>query len=131
MLVDAVTLQGSSESTDRFPRDVEVCVSTAATPDGPFTKVAAAALPKASEGSVSFSPVEARFLKFRMLKNQIGEDEFQVSELKVREAQRAGYAPLLTRHPELALAGGPVALPGGLPVAAATAPPCVPATGRN
>ncbi len=88
--------------------------------------MAAASLPKASEGSVTFSPVEARFLKFRMLKNQLDADEFHVSELKIREAQRAGYAPLLTRHPELTQSGGPMALPGGLPVAAATVPPCEP-----
>ena len=126
VLIDSVALQGDPDPSDLLPRDVEVWVSTAATPDGPFTKVAATSLPKASEGSVSFSPVEARFLKFRMVKNQVGADEFYVAELKVHEAQKAGYTPLLTRHPELAQAGGPVALPGGLPVAAATVPPCAP-----
>jgi hypothetical protein len=125
MLVDAVVVHGG-EASDEFPRDVEVWASTAATAGGPFTKVAAASLPKAAEGSVSFSPVEARFLKFRMLKNQVGEDQFYVTDLKVHETQRAGYTPLLTRHPELALAGGPVALPGGRPVASATIPPCAP-----
>jgi hypothetical protein len=125
-VVDGVTLQGDSDSSDQLPRDVEVWVSTAAAPDGPFTKVAATSLPKASQGTVSFSPVEARFLKLRMVKNQVGADEFYVAELKVHEAQKAGYTPLLTRHPELAQAGGPVALPGGLPVAAATVPPCAP-----
>jgi hypothetical protein len=126
VLVDAVMLQGSSESSDHFPRDVEVSVSTAAAPDGPFTKVAAASLPKGDQGTVSFSPVEARFLKFRMLKNQLGEDEFHVSELKIHEAQRAGYTPLMTRHPELSQAGGPTPEPGGLPVPTATLPPCEP-----
>ncbi len=120
MLVDAVVVQGSKDDTDHFPRDVEVYVSTAATPDGPFTKVAAAALPNGFEATVTFSPVEARFVKFRMLKNQKGDDAFYVTNLKIREAQRAGYTPLLTRHPELAQAGGPTALPGGLPVPAAT-----------
>jgi hypothetical protein len=61
-----------------------------------------------------------------MLKNQRGDDAFYVAELKIREAQRAGYTPLLTRHPELAQAGGPTALPGGMPVPAATLPPCEP-----
>jgi hypothetical protein len=126
VLVDAVMLQGSSESSDNFPRDVEVYVSTAATPDGPFTKVAAASLPKAGEGTVSFGPVEARFVKFRMLKSQAGTDEFHVSELKIHEAQRTGYTPLLTRHPELGQAGGPTPVPGGLPVPTATLPPCEP-----
>jgi hypothetical protein len=125
-LVDAVMLLGDDEATDQFPRDVEVYVSTAATPEGPFTKVAAVSLPKASEATVSFSPVEARFVKFKMLESQVGADEFHVSELKIHEAQRAGYTPLLTRHPELTRAGGPVALSGGLPVAAATLPACAP-----
>jgi hypothetical protein len=126
VLVDAVMVQGSSESSDSVPRDVEVWVSTAATPDGPFTKVAAVSLPKASAGTVSFSPVDARFVKFRMLKSQAGTDEFHVTELEIHEAQRTGYTPLLTRHPELTQAGGPTALPGGLPVPTATLAPCEP-----
>jgi hypothetical protein len=125
MLVDSVTLQGG-ELADQFPRDVEVWVSTATPPDAPFTKVAAVSLPRANQASVPFSPVEARFLKFRMLKSQIGADEFHVNELQVHEAQRPGYTPLLTRHPELGFAGGPVVLPGGLPVARSTMPPCEP-----
>ena len=126
MLVDAVVVQGSKNDTDQFPRDVEVYVSAAATAGGPFTKVAASALPRGAEATVTFGPVEARFLKFRMLKSQKGDDAFYVSDLKVREAQRAGYTPLLTRHPELTQAGGPIALPGGLAVAATSAPPCEP-----
>jgi hypothetical protein len=126
VLVDAVVVQGSKDDTDHFPRDVEVLVSTAATPDGPFAKVASSALASGAEGTVTFGPVEARFVKFRMLKNQKGDDAFYVTELKIREAQRAGYTPLLTRHPELAQAGGPVAPPGGLPVPASTVPPCEP-----
>jgi hypothetical protein len=126
MLVDAVVVQGSKEDTEHFPRDVEVSVSTAAAADGPFTKVATAALQAGAEATVTFSPVEARFVKFRMLKSQVGTDEFYVSELKIHEAQRNGYTPLLTRHPELTQAGGPTALPGGLPVPTATLPPCEP-----
>jgi hypothetical protein len=126
MLVDAVVVQGSKNDTDQFPRDIEVYVSAAATAGGPFTKVAASALPSGAEATVTFGPVEARFLKLRMLKSQKGDDSFYVSDLKVREAQRAGYTPLLSRHPELTQAGGPVALPGGLAVAATAAPPCEP-----
>ncbi len=126
MLVDAVVVQGSKNDAEHFPRDVEVYVSTAAMPDGPFTKVAASALPSGFEATVTFGPVEARFLKFRMLKSQGGDDAFYVANLKVHEAQRAGYTPLLSRHPELTQAGGPTALPGGLPVPVATLPPCEP-----
>jgi hypothetical protein len=126
MLVDAVVVQGSKDDTEHFPRDVEVYVSTAATAGGPFTKVATAALAVGDEGTVAFSPVEARFLKFRMLKNQKGDDAFYVTGLKVREAQRSGYTPLLARHPELTRPGGPVAPPGGLAVMASAVPPCAP-----
>jgi hypothetical protein len=126
MLVDAVVVQGSKNDTDQFPRDVEVYVSAAATAGGPFTKVAASTLPNGAEATVTFGPVEARFLKFRMLKSQKGDDAFYVANLKIREARRAGYTPLLSRHPELTQAGGPVALPGGLAVAATAAPPCEP-----
>jgi hypothetical protein len=129
-VVDAIVLR-SDDVRQELPRDVEVWVSTAATPDGPFTKVAGAALPPAAEASVPFAPVEARFLKFRMLKNHAGEELFRLGELQVHEAQRAGYVPLMIRHPELALAGGPVPLPGGLPVVSTTTPPCAPATGEQ
>jgi hypothetical protein len=129
-LVDAVNLR-SDEAVKGLPRDVEVWVSTAATPDGPFTKVASVALPLATETSVPFAPVEVRFLKFRMLKNHENQELFHLGELQVHEAQRAGYVPLMTRHPELALAGGPVPLPGGLPVVSTTLPVCRPATGET
>jgi len=124
MLIDRVTIVGGEPRG--FPRDVEVWVSTAAAPDGPFTKVAATALPSGEEASVPLTPVEARYLKFRMLKNNEGEERFWIAELEVREAGRAGYVPLMTRHPELARPGGPVTLTGGLPVASTMLPPCKP-----
>jgi hypothetical protein len=122
--IDRVTIR-STESRG-FPRDIELWVSTAATPDGPFTRVAATALPGSHEATVPLAPVEARFLKFRMLKSQENEELFYVSELEVHEAERTGYVPLLTRHPELARPGGPVTLPGGTPVASTMLPPCKP-----
>lgn len=125
-LVDAVTLHGSSELPDNFPRDVEVWVSTATKPGDPFTKAAAAALPKGVEGTVTFGPVEARFVKVRLIRSQSDADAFHVVEIKIREAQRAGYTPLLSRHPELAQAGGPVLPAGALPVAAAGTAACRP-----
>jgi hypothetical protein len=126
MVVDGVKLQCSRESTDQCPRDVEVWVSTGATPEAPFTKVAAGALQKSAEPGLTFPAAEARFLKFRMLTNNRGEDQFWVAELQAHEGQRAGYQPLMARHPELALAGGPVTLPSGAPVAAVQRP-CAPA----
>ena len=128
-LIDRITIQ-SDEVAKEFPRDVEVYVSSASA-DGPFTRVTTAVLPRADEASISFPPVEARFLKFRMLKNQEGEQLFRLTELNVHEAERAGYVPLLIRHPELGLAGGPNPLPGGLPVVSTTLPPCTPVAGGD
>jgi hypothetical protein len=108
-----------------FPKDVELLVSNAS-PDGPFTSLAKATLPLADEASISFAPVEARFLKFRMIRNHEGEELFRLTELQVREAQRPGYVPLLARHRELTLAGGPIVLAGGLPAPATGLPPCRP-----
>jgi hypothetical protein len=125
MLVDAVVFR-SGAASKTFPRDVEVLVSSAAEPNGRFTKVAAAALPEANEASVPFAPVEARFVKVRLLSSQSGKQAFSLSELQVHEAQRAGYVPLMTRHPELGLTGGAVTLPGGPPTVSTGPPPCAP-----
>ncbi|MCX6544137.1 MAG: hypothetical protein NTV05_06935 [Acidobacteria bacterium] len=135
MLIDRVVLAAPRVGTDdytSFPKDVEVWVSSGDSPDGPFQKVATASLPPVTKGgsaTVPFTPVEARFLKFRALNNQKGVMDFLASELKVMEAKRPGYVPLTTRHPELLLPGGPnPAPPPVAPAAAAGAatPPCAP-----
>ncbi len=115
MLIDRVVLRPGPAVNNSvlglFPKDIEIWTSMAATADGPFEKVATASLPpvkdQKGEATVSFSPVEARFLKFRALTNQAGAAEFVASEIKVMEAQRPGYVPLMTRHPELQWPGGP------------------------
>jgi hypothetical protein len=111
-----------------FPKEVEVWASMAETPDGPFQKVTSATLPDlphlpSGEATVTFPPVEARFLKIRALADQGGKQDFLVAEVKVMEAQRPGYTPLLTRHPELTWAGGPNGAPK-VPTMAGTTPPC-------
>jgi hypothetical protein len=76
------------------------------------------------EKTIQFKPVEAKYLKLRMLRNEHGVIAFQISKLKVMEAQRWGYTPLLTRHPDLL---GPTPASGGTAVVAAATPPaCVP-----
>ncbi len=69
--------------------------------------------------------MEARFLKFRALTNQAGATDFAASEIRVMEAQRPGYVPLLTRHPELQWPGGPNNLQAGS--ASKDGPVCAPA----
>ena len=111
-------------SMESVPRDVEVWVSSAGPAEG-FEQVAAVALtPGTTEKTIEFKPVEAKYLKLRMLKNQEGREVYYISELKVMEAQRSGYTPLLTRHPDLM---GPTPVAGGAAVeAAGGAPACVP-----
>jgi hypothetical protein len=92
MLVDAVVFR-SDGANKGFPRDVEVLVSSATEPDGRFTKVAAAALPEAVEASVSFAPVEARFVKVRLLNNHSGKQAFRLSELARRRPRRTARRP--------------------------------------
>jgi hypothetical protein len=127
MLIDGIVVQARSADDDEFPRAVEVLVSMTGV-DGPFTKVAAADLPLAEDAPVKFDPVEARFLKVRFLKNRTGGLDVRVAELKVHEAQRAGYVPLLTRHPELVQPGGPGATRDTMQLTAASIvqPACTP-----
>jgi hypothetical protein len=105
------------------PRDVEVWVSSSGATEG-FTRVATAALPGEEENTIGFDPVEARYVKLRLLRNYDGGEEFYITEIKVMEAQRGGYTPLLARHPDLL---GPQPAQAGTAVAAAGAPPaCLP-----
>ncbi len=130
MVVDRVVLRTlNGAGVKMFPKDVEISVSTAENPDGPFQQVATASLPPVKDdgdATVSFAPVEARFLKLRVLSSQSGKD-YALSNLEVMEAKRPGYVPLLTRHPELQWAGGPNRLPA-LKAAAPDSAPCAPPT---
>jgi hypothetical protein len=142
MLVDRVVLVAPKATNggvlDRFPKDVEISVSNGQSPDDPFERVATAALPRTpeyGEATISFPPTEAKFLRFRALSNQIGAQDFLVAELKVMEAKRPGYTPLLTRHPELLWPGGPnkpgpaaapAGAPGAAPACTAAPPPAAP-----
>ncbi|MGD0012267.1 MAG: discoidin domain-containing protein [Terriglobia bacterium] len=120
VLIDQVRIL----STEDVPRDVEVWISSSGPSEG-FAQIATAVLPRGpGEKTIQFKPVEAKYLKLRMLRNQNGVTVCEISKLKVMEAQRSGYTPLLTRHPDLL---GPTPASGGTAVVAAGAPPaCVP-----
>jgi len=106
------------------PRDVEVCVSDSGPVQG-FSRVAAVTLPTAAENTVHFDPVEARFVKLRVLHCQDGGDQFEMTELKVMEWSGGGYQPLLARRPDLM--GPQAAGSEAVPVTARGATPaCVP-----
>jgi len=80
------------------PKDVEVWTSMKS-PDEQFAKAAAATLEaRPGEQTVSFSPVEARFVKLRVLSGAVKET-LEIAEVRVIEAARPGYTPLFVRAP--------------------------------
>ena len=99
-LVSAVVVTISPERT-HAPKDVEVWTSVNGSTDG-FTKVAAATLNAAKPVQViSFSPVEARYVKLRVLSS--GEKGvLEIGKIQVIEGSRPGYVALRARHPEIA-----------------------------
>jgi hypothetical protein len=114
MFIDRVVLtpvEGSSAAIPMFPKDVEVWVSMDSTPEGAFQKVSTTTLNRPAtdkaEATVSFAPVEARFVKLVLLNTQADTQDFAVGNLRILEAQRPGYTTLLARHPELSWPGGP------------------------
>ncbi len=139
-LIRAVRLQ--SPRSGLGMRDAEVWVTSAAAPGG-FLKVAqgsAAYAPdafKQAELVLEFEPVEARFVQVRLLNNQrvppaVGSPyDIRINRIQVFEAQKAGYTPLATRHPEIAepvfLAEGAKAASAGRAPIAGCAPDADPA----
>lgn len=118
-LISAVVVNpGRKGYEDRFPKDVEIWVSTNS-PTESFTKLGALTLRQESvDQTLTFAPVEARFVKLRILSNHGHTREVHCADIKVIEAQRPGYTSFLARNPEL------VALASGrLPVVPATAEP--------
>ena len=129
-IIDRVVLKTlNAAGLKSFPKDVEVWTSMETSLEGPYQKVAATSLPAVQdngEATVSFPPVEARFVKLVALTSQAGPQDFGLANVKIMEAQRTGYVPLLARHPELQWPGGPnVWAPAGQQVkqASACAPP--------
>jgi hypothetical protein len=126
-LIDRVEVIGVDDPTPAHaPRDVEVWTSMTS-PSSGFSKVASATLPKEGSGAIRFDAVEARFVKIRILAAQDGDGRnIQLTWLKVFEAQRSGYVPLLTRRQDIL---GPLASGGAAstPVEALpTSPACEP-----
>ncbi|HOC18522.1 MAG TPA: hypothetical protein PKK95_09650 [Vicinamibacterales bacterium] len=129
VLVRAVRLE--SLPHDLGMRDVEIWTTNAAAPEG-FTKVSAATVArepnafKHAEVTLTFEPVEARFVQVRFLNNHRDPKvagnpyAFRIARIQVFEGQAPGYVPLLTRHPEIA---EPVFMAEGAKAAAAQRAP--------
>jgi hypothetical protein len=105
-LIDAVEID-NAEDGPYAPRDVEIWASQTA-PDRGFTKVTAAAIQATEIALVKFAPVEARFVKVRLLRSQSNGEAFMVRRIKIHEAQAPGYVSLLTRRPDIL---GPLVAP--------------------
>jgi hypothetical protein len=95
--VEAVEIVLPSPAT-RAPKDVEIWVSRDS-PTADFVKVGSATLDaRPGPQEVSFSPVEARYVKLRILSGAAREG-LVISEVRVIEADGRGYTPLFTRAP--------------------------------
>ena len=130
--IRAVTITAGSNQSGL--RDVEVWTSSVGAAEG-FTKVAETSVPlepnafKPSEGTLSFPPVDARFVKVRLANHHPNGSSFGLTQVKVMEAEGAGYVSLVRRHPEIA---EPAFVAEGAVAAAAQPPPtagCAPAQG--
>jgi len=95
-VIKSVTIVLPDPATDA-PKDVEVWTSMELD-DGRFTRVAAATLEaKPGEQTVSFEPVEAKFVKLRITSGP--EFDVEIAEVRVSEGTRQGYTPLFVRAP--------------------------------
>jgi hypothetical protein len=140
--IGSVTITTLSNMTGM--RDVEVWTSPTSGTEG-FTKLAEAAVPlepsafKRPETTLTFAPVDARFVKVRLTTHHAGGRQFRIVQIKVAEAAGAGYVPLLKRHPEILeppfVAEGAAAVaaqpPPATGCAPATAPPMQPGNGES
>jgi hypothetical protein len=84
------------------PQDVEIWTSMQ-TADARFTKIAAAKLTGVAQ-TVAFPSVKARLVKVRVLSVQgpmWALSKVAIAEIRVLEAERAGYDSLLGRNPDL------------------------------
>jgi len=84
------------------PRAVEIWGSTASATSA-FTKLSSAELDQTHEVQrISFAPVEARFVKIRILSGTGGPFALEFAGIRVLEAAGSGYVPLGQRFPESA-----------------------------
>lgn len=127
-LVAGLEINPTSDCCNGSAKDIEVWISTQSPTEG-FTKVAAATLkPENSLQPIAFTPVEARFVKLRILSaGGPAGHRMGMRRLRILEGQRPGYTSILVRNPDLAaLVKGVLPSP---PTDAAGPPP--PPAGRD
>jgi hypothetical protein len=127
VLIGSVHVIGSTFT--QSVKEVEIWTSPTSADTG-WAKAAEGSLPpppsafKKPEHTFTFPPVEARFVKVRLLRNHHpnakNQGDIRITRIRVLEAKAPGYVPLLTRHPEIA---APAFVAEGLSIAAAKAAP--------
>jgi hypothetical protein len=85
-----------------WPKDVEISLSTKSATEG-FVRATLATLPRAPGAHVVKlpAPTEARFVKIVFPHNNGSPPGTLIDDVAVHEGSRAGYVPLLQRHPDL------------------------------
>ena len=100
-LVAAVEVNPTSESNLATAKDVEIWTSVLSPTEG-FTRVAEATLENKNVlRPVTFAPVEAKFVKLRILSTW-AKNRPVLSRVRILEGQRDGYTSILARNPALA-----------------------------
>jgi hypothetical protein len=114
-LISAIVINPNAHTSVRWPKDVEAWTSMES-PTAGFVKASSLTLVHDDvEQTMTFTPVEARFVKIRIV-SQYGDDTVVgMGKIRVIEARRAGYTPLSVRNPKLArlLASVATDSPGG------------------
>lgn len=96
-LISSVVLTAPAASA---PKDVEVWTSTTGPADG-FVKVASQTLNSTGrDQTISFSPVQANFVKLRILSG-VQPSDLAIQEIQILEGQQQGYMPLAALHPDM------------------------------
>jgi len=95
-VIKSVTIVLPDPATNA-PKDVEIWTSMELA-DSRFTRAAATTLEaRPGEQTVSFEPVEAKFVKLRIVSGP--ESDLEIAEVRVIEGTRPGYTPLFVRAP--------------------------------
>ena len=102
-LVAAVVIDlHTRNDAKHWAKDVEIWTSMNEA-DNTFTKVAQKTLADTpGDQTISFTPVQARFVKVRATSNWGDPSEVQMGRVKVLEGKAPGYKSMLERNPDLA-----------------------------
>jgi hypothetical protein len=86
---------------DHWAKDVEIWVSVDSATSG-FTKAGAATIrPEPVDQTITFEPVEARYLKLKVLSANGTPGYVELGKFRAFEGQRPGYVPLAQRNPDV------------------------------